>query len=281
MCRLFWGDTEMIYIDARNQLSLKQGVIDFLNLTEKELEQVFETMDSVEDEPYDWAKFFLEDYGIDSSLEFIQMYHLTRRLNGTDLTVNNNLEQLLLRETPVSDFFKRYDVTFKKSDGHMVMYYKGSLQPLDDEFYSGSGNMAYIKSRLGYFDTQDYCVNGFAFRFHLEMQSYYCSLSRCPELVDNIGRFLDIDNMVSDYSNNSRYYCIEYLIPISKVFFDLVNPPKSELEKTLIFLANAIVRLYKEWKCARFVCDDNLILRLDDNAETEEDWFVNAEELKL
>ena len=38
----------MIYIDARNPLSLKQGVIDFLDLTEKELEQVFETMDSVE-----------------------------------------------------------------------------------------------------------------------------------------------------------------------------------------------------------------------------------------
>ena len=112
-------------------------------------------MDSVEEDPYDWTKSFLEEYGIDSSLDSIQMFHLTRRLNGTDLMTNNNLEQLLMGETPVSEFFKRYDVTFKKRDGHMEMYYKGYLQPLDDEFYSGPGNMAYIKSRLGYFDAQD------------------------------------------------------------------------------------------------------------------------------
>lgn len=101
----------MIYIDARDPLSLKQGVIDFLDLTEKELEQVFATMDSVEGNLYDWVKSFLEDYGIDLPLDSIQMFHLTRRLNGTDLTSNNNLEQLLLGETTLSDFFKRYDVT--------------------------------------------------------------------------------------------------------------------------------------------------------------------------
>lgn len=104
----------MIYIDARNSLSLKRGVIDFLNFSEEELEQVFVTMDSVEEDPYDWTKSFLEEYGIDSSLDSIQMFHLTRRLNGTDLMTNNNLEQLLMGETPVSEFFKRYDVTFKK-----------------------------------------------------------------------------------------------------------------------------------------------------------------------
>ena len=41
----------MIYIDARNSLSLKRGVIDFLNFSEEELEQVFVTMDSVEEDP--------------------------------------------------------------------------------------------------------------------------------------------------------------------------------------------------------------------------------------
>lgn len=85
--------------------------------------------------------------------------------------------------------------------------------------------------------------------------------------------------MVTDYSNNSRYYCIEYLIPLSEVIFDLANPPESELEKTLIFLVNAIVRLYKEWRHSSFICDDNLILRLEDDVETKKEWFVNAEEL--
>ena len=82
----------MIYIDTRDQMSLKHGVMEFLNVTEEELELVFETIDSVDEDPYDWVKKYLEDYGIDSPLEYIQMFHLTRRLNGTDLRINNNLE---------------------------------------------------------------------------------------------------------------------------------------------------------------------------------------------
>ena len=53
------------------------------------------------------------------------------------------------------------------------------------------------------------------------------------------------------------------------------------MEKTHIFLSYAIERLYKEWKRASFICDDNLILSLDDNVETKKEWFINAEELKL
>ena len=41
------------------------------NFSEEELEQVFVTMDSVEEDPYDWTKSFLEEYGIDSSLDSI------------------------------------------------------------------------------------------------------------------------------------------------------------------------------------------------------------------
>ena len=118
----------MMYVDTRNDLSLRQGVMYFFNLTEEELKQVFITIDSVEEAPDDWVKTFLENYGINTSLEYIQMFHLTRRSNGTDLRVNYNLERLLLFEAPVSDFFKKYDVTFKKSNGHMEMYYKGYLQ---------------------------------------------------------------------------------------------------------------------------------------------------------
>ena len=54
----------MIYIDTRDQLSLKHGVMEFLNVTEEELELVFETIDSVDEDPYDWVKKYLEDYGM-------------------------------------------------------------------------------------------------------------------------------------------------------------------------------------------------------------------------
>lgn len=38
---------------------------------------------------------------------------------------------------------------------------------------------------------------------------------------------------------------------------------------------------YKDWKHASFVCDENLILRLDDSTDIKRNWFVNAEEIDL
>ena len=45
------------------------------------------------------------------------------------------------------------------------------------------------------------------------------------------------------------------------------------------FLEKAILRLYDNWRDGSFVCDDNLILRLSDDAEIKPEWFVNAEQL--
>ena len=92
------------------------------------------------------------------------MFHLSRRSDGTDIKANNNLEQLLITESPLSEFFKKHKVTFKPSEDHIDLYYGGELQSLDNEFRYDGGNVSYIKSRLGYFKNQDDCINGFAFR---------------------------------------------------------------------------------------------------------------------
>lgn len=85
--------------------------------------------------------------------------------------------------------------------------------------------------------------------------------------------------MCADYYSNSKYYCIEYLIPMSEVIFDMGNPPETGCEKTVEFLKQAILRLYNEWLGSSFICDENLILRLPDDECIESEWFVNAEEL--
>ena len=41
----------------------------------------------------------------------------------------------------------------------------------------------------------------------------------------------------------------------------------------------AILRLYDEWRGSNFECDENLILRLSDDACVKPEWFVKAEEL--
>ena len=270
----------MNYIDARTQESLKQGIMEFLNLSVSEMIQIFMSIyEDTEKEPWEWVSDFLSDNMIDEVLEHIQMFHLSRRLEGTDPKKNNNLEQLLLEDSPLSNFFKKYKITFKPSKGHIDLYYKDELQSLDNEFRYDGGNVCYIKSRLGYHKNQDYCVNGFAFRSYLENNGYFSSLSSCPELVGNIESLLGIRGMVTDYYDNSKYYCIEYLIPMSDVIFDMGNPPETDYEKTVEFLKQAILRLYDEWVGSSFICDENLILRLSDDANIKPEWFVMAEEL--
>lgn len=256
----------MKYIDTTTQKSLKQGVMKLLNLSAGGMAQMFMSIyeDTVK-EPWEWVGDFLSDYSVNETLEYIQMFHLSRRLNGTDIRANNNLEQLLLEDSPLSDFFKRHKITFESNKGHIDLYYRGELQPLEEEFRYSGGNIYYLRSRLGYNESQDYCVNGFAFRSYLEKNYYFSSLSYCPELVGNIEALLDIHGMSMDYYNNSKYYCIEYLIPMTDVIFDMGYPPETANEKTVEFLKQAILRLYDEWIGSSFVCDENLILRLSDN----------------
>lgn len=270
----------MKYIDARSIDSLKQGVVELLNLSKMEMLEIFMSIyEDKEKEPWKWVQDFLSDYIVDETLEYIQMFHLSRRLNGTDLKKNENLKQLLIEESPLSNFFKKHKVTFDLSEDHIDLYYKGKLQPLDDEFRYSGGNIYYIKSRLGHYTNQDYCVNGFAFRSYLEENHYFTALSYCPELVDNIERLLDIRGMCKDYYNNSEYYCIEYLIPMSEVIFDMGNPPETNGGKTIEFLSQAILRLYYEWLGCSFGADENLILRLSDDANIKPEWFVKTEKL--
>lgn len=113
----------------------------------------------------------------------------------------------------------------------------------------------------------------------MENNSYFRQLSRCPELVENIGWLLDIRGMRMDYYNRSKYYCIEYLIPMSEVIFDENNPPENNREKTIEILSQAILKLYYEWRISGSAHDENLILRLSDNANIKPEWFVKAEEL--
>lgn len=270
---------KMKYINARTQESLKSGVIEFLNLSEDKMIQIFMSIKDTEREAWEWVDDFLSGHIVDETLEYIQMFHLSRRLNGTDLKANNNLKQLLLEESPLSNFFKKHKVTFKLSEGHIDLYYKEKLQPLDDEFRYDDGNIYYLRSRLGYNDVQDYCVNGFAFRPYLEDNHYFSPLAKCPELVDNIGRLLGISGMRNDYYDNSKYYCIEYLIPMSNVIFDMANPPETDCEKTVEFLRRAILRLYDEWRESDNIGYGNLVLRLSDDVCINSEWFVMAEEL--
>ena len=132
----------------------------------------FRTNEEVEKQIRD----FVESHAGKETFEFIQMFHLSRRLNDSNLLCNKNLAKLLLEDSPVSRFLEKYELTFQKGEDHIDMLYKGKLQTLENEDeYGVYGNIHYVRSRLGYNTEQDYCVNGFAFRSYLEKKLLFPS----------------------------------------------------------------------------------------------------------
>lgn len=268
----------MDYINTITEDFLMQDVSQFLNLSVVELFRLFETIYAKsEKDPETFIENFLANRKMDKTLEHIQMFHLSRRLNGTDLHDNNNLEQLLLNESPLSLFLKKYGITFSKVENHIGLYYKDIFQPLDDESKYENGNIWYVRGRLGYDQDFDYCVNGFAFRERLERNYYFSALSNGPEFVQNIACLFNIEKMLTDYCNNSQYYCAEYIIPLSDVIFDLNVPPETNKDKTVELIKQSLVKLYDSWRrCDSF---ENLVLRLSDHATIKPEWFIRAEKI--
>lgn len=66
----------MKYIDASTNDSLEKGIMRLLNLTKEELNNAYESFyHDTEKYACDCVEDFLSNYDIDTSLEYIQMYH--------------------------------------------------------------------------------------------------------------------------------------------------------------------------------------------------------------
>lgn len=65
----------MKYIDARTQDGLKQGVMEYLNLSTGGLIQLFVSVyEDTEREPWECVEDFLSEHIVDEKLEYIQMF---------------------------------------------------------------------------------------------------------------------------------------------------------------------------------------------------------------
>ena len=61
----------MKYIDATTQNSLKQGVMELLELSAGEMIQMFMSIyEDTEKEPWEWVRDFLSELGVNETLEY-------------------------------------------------------------------------------------------------------------------------------------------------------------------------------------------------------------------
>lgn len=247
---------------------VKKSVIDFLDLPCEDYSKIIDLILRSDDIDEEINKII--ENRITTELEFIQMFHLSRRLYDSNLIENDNLKNLLLKKSVISQFFKQYDISFVENNNNINLLYKNVVVNISDAKYEDFNSN--IKFRL----ETDYCINGFAFREGLEKNRYYSALSRGPEILYEVYKLLNIDNMIDDYINNSNYYCFEYLIPISNVIFDGYDSCITNLDKTKFFLKEVLKYLYYEMLGHK---SDYLILRLPDNENLKREWYKGSEKL--
>ena len=258
----------MKYLNAKSYCLLKNSVMNFLGLSHQDYSKIIDMILCSNDVDEEVNK--IVEKRVKTELELIQMFHLSRRLNNSNLFENENLRNLLLKKSVITEFFKQYDVSFEKNNNKINLLYKNVVVNISNAKYDDyNGN---IEFRL----ETDYCINGFAFREDLEKNDYYSSLSRGPEILYEIYKLLNIDNMIDDYISNSEYYCFEYLIPMSKIIFDVNDSCITNLEKTKFFLKEVLKYLYYEMLGHG---SDNLVLRLSDNENLKKEWYKRSEKL--
>lgn len=276
-----------MYIDTYSENSMKEGICDYFDISEKELYSFFDEIKTITQTGnyFDERKFdeiineFINDKKCSIYIDQILFFHLSRRLNSMqDCFISNNLYELLSTKNGLTDFLKEYDVEFLKFKGYLELKYKGKIISLDDK---EAEYIPYLRWRLGYDkDDIDFCVNGFLMKDLLYTNRYAHELSQAPEFVKVLAGFLERQDMITDYIKNSRYYCFKYLIPIDKVFFDY-NDKLSKDEKQQYLLNQILHRLY-DYRVRENVFDyDNPILRLSDNDTIKKEYFISREEITL
>lgn len=75
------------------------------------------------------------------------MFHLSRRLNNSNLFENDNLKNLLLKESVISDFFKQYDISFVENNNNINLLYKNVVVNISDVKHEDYNGRVESKSR--------------------------------------------------------------------------------------------------------------------------------------
>lgn len=212
-------------------------------------------------------------------IDQILFFHLSRRLNSIkDNYPGKNLFDLLTSDNETTRFLKNHEIEFLPVDDYIDLIYKGEIIPLTDSFQD---HVPYLRWRLGHHENRiDYCFNGFMLKDLLYKNHYARDLSQVPEFISVLLSFLKRRDLIEEYYKNSTYYCFEYCVPLSKVFFDSDEKLSNE-EKQRYLLSQVLKRLYdyhfSEQRC--MFDHDNPIIRLHDTDTMDEKYYVSIEKI--
>ena len=275
-----------MHIETYTKTSMIESLCRYLNVTETQLSKSIEKAEqkSVIGSSIYMCKFkeSISDFILKecnaANVDEILFFHLSRRLNVCDDIDTINLKELLTTENYLSDFLRKHNIQFVSKDNHIDIVYRGETKSLSNDIEKR--NVCYLRSRLGHIKhRQDFCVNGFMIKDQLYKNSYARSLYLAPEFIQRLSEFVGDRNIVTDYHNNSKYYCYEYRLPLTEIVFD-GKENLSHPQKIQYLLEQVIYRLY-EYTKKYFWEDGNSILRLNDSASISQQYFISRQEITL
>jgi hypothetical protein len=276
-----------MFINTCSKEKMEESIVKILDISRHELNNLFHIVNQeVTKNGYTDGcildklfEDFLESNNSIRKIDEILFFHLTRRLDKSQDNSILNLRKLLTTSNRFSDFLEKYDISFNKSNNHLELCYKNKLFPLKNS--NDDITKWYLQSRLGYnINEQDYCVNGFAFKDLLHKNSYTQSLYICPEFIEHLSKLIRRPELLNDFFNKSKFYCLTYCVPIDKIIFDEDENIK---HKDIFLITKILSRLYY-YRCSsiEYMHDnDNPILRLTDFDNMRERYLLSKEAIKL
>lgn len=275
-------------IDTSSRLSTEKSLLSYFGITREELykciDKAYKEMKS--ESIIDTSKFenslksTLFSIETKEKIDQIYVYHLTRRLDELP-SETYNLIDLLSNENSLTNFLKEYDVSFKRNNNQIDIFYKNKKVLLNN---SEKNSMYILKKRLGHIEEYlDSCFNGFIYKDYLEYNFYYKELSRGSEFISALSNYLDNPIIQNDFCKKSKYYCYTYKLPIDLIIFDALETDENDIydEKITIFLTNLCLIL-QEYRVEESCSENdsyNLIVRLDDYMNIPKEYLHKIEEI--
>lgn len=227
------GLSTILNIDANR---IKDIILNFMNKAEKD--QHIE-MDIFREQCYSFIKKNKVDY-----IDKVYVYHLGRHIGIPDELMP--LPKLLNTENSMTEFLKKRNLKFKYRTGKIIILYCDK-EISENEIYDEKRfeNHCRLAKRLGYFNTKDFCVNGFAFAANIknDTNNYFAYLYHGPELLRDIDELLDTQ-ISAEYFEISKYYLFSLEESLENIIFDSKENLKDNSEKEIYYLYECMLYLH-------------------------------------
>lgn len=203
----------------------------------------------------------------------VLLFHLSRRLDCAAEDYRGlSLVNLLTTKNKFSDFFKKYNITYKLENERIEIYKRKNKIYIDEK---NNANF-YIMKRLGYFKNNiDFCFNGFIVNPLIGDNIYNASLSEAPEFIINISKLLNNENILRDYQSNSKYYCYKYLIPINEIILDYKTTLNNE--EKIMYMIKKYIMLFIDYQIFNNQSKTNteIIGNLPENKDLSSEYYID------